>query len=130
MVIMVARTVLVRVRPNGLLVFKLHGDTEGENQRPNVSGEEQSQHQLMRAEDGEGSPADTRSAAAVAGAAARAAGGGGTEAEPGGPRQGFWLKVVFVTTAKSRAHRLVVCYAKCVLLHVVEITVARYLMPF
>ncbi|CAM9896736.1 unnamed protein product, partial [Laminaria digitata] len=66
MIIMVGRTILVRVRPNGLLVFRLHGETEGENQRQNFSGEEHGQQQLMRAEDGEGSPAHTGEAAAAA----------------------------------------------------------------
>lgn len=63
MVIMVWRTISVRVRPNELLVYRLHGDTNGseessDNDKDTVGGHDGSRPLLMLAEDGRGVPSD------------------------------------------------------------------------
>ena len=127
MMTMVGRTILVRVRPNGLLVFKLYNNTGREGQRQHESGEEHDQRQLMRAEDGEGSPADTRSAAVATATANRAEGGRGLEVEPARPKHGFWQKVSSSQNHLDRVHLLVmhVTQSRCAVGYIVEWAVAR-----
>lgn len=103
MILMVWRTILVRVSPNELLVFRLkrsaadEDERQGKAEEEDEAQEEDSRPQLTHAEDGEGTPPDTELSEAVAAAASEtvpeAEGYEVSENESRQRRRGLWQQV-------------------------------------